>query len=274
VAAVVGAFDRLRLEQVLGNLIANAIKYGAGQPIEVTVESDGEQARVHVEDHGIGIPPEKLDVIFERFERAASARSYGGLGLGLYIARQIVDAHRGSINVRSKLSRGSVFTLTLPLKWTGANRTDADRSVEVRLNGDLVPRAESRTVLLVEDDLDVREAICDLLESHGYRVASACNGQEALECLRGGWGPPDVILLDLMMPVMNGWQFRSEQQKSPEWSSIPVVLVSGDSNAGANASAINAVGFLKKPPTAEDLLGLVDRVCTEADSRLRSAAQD
>lgn len=96
-------------------LAANALKYGAGKPIEITVDGDQQRARLQVRDHGIGIEPEKLPRIFERFERAVSPRAYGGLGLGLYITRQILDAHEGTVTVTSEPEVGSVFTVELPI---------------------------------------------------------------------------------------------------------------------------------------------------------------
>jgi PAS domain S-box-containing protein len=112
--SAMGEWDRLRMEQVIGNLIANAVKYGPGQRIEVRIEVCSESARVLVRDHGIGVRPEDARRIFGRFERAVSSTHYGGLGLGLYISEQIVDAHGGTIDVRSEPGQGSVFTVTLP----------------------------------------------------------------------------------------------------------------------------------------------------------------
>jgi signal transduction histidine kinase len=113
---VPGLWDHLRIEQVISNLVSNAIKYGEGRPVRITVSRDplrGE-ARLAVEDQGIGIAPEDQQRLFNIFERAANARSRGGLGLGLYIARQIVEAHDGRISVESAPGRGSRFTITLP----------------------------------------------------------------------------------------------------------------------------------------------------------------
>jgi PAS domain S-box-containing protein len=106
--------DRTRLEQVVTNLLSNAVKYGAGKPIEIMVEADDDHVRLMVRDHGIGIEAEHLERIFVRFERAVSSRNYGGLGLGLYIARQIVESLGGSIHVSSELGVGSTFMVVLP----------------------------------------------------------------------------------------------------------------------------------------------------------------
>jgi PAS domain S-box-containing protein len=109
-----GRWDRLRVEQVMMNFLSNALKYAPGTPIEVTLSRDDKTAVVEVRDHGPGLPPEDLDRVFGRFERASDP-GLGGLGLGLYITRQIAEAHGGSVTVRNETSGGACFTLRLPL---------------------------------------------------------------------------------------------------------------------------------------------------------------
>jgi PAS domain S-box-containing protein len=121
-APVPGTWDPARIEQVLTNLLTNAMKYGRGQPITITVARAGAQARLVMRDEGIGIAPEHLERIFGRFERAVAPGKYGGMGLGLYIVRQIVEAHGGAISVVSAPGQGATFTMTLPL--TPASPTD------------------------------------------------------------------------------------------------------------------------------------------------------
>jgi predicted ATPase/signal transduction histidine kinase len=111
---VVGRWDRPRIDRVVTNLLSNAIKFGAGRPIEVIVERRGDTARLVVRDHGMGIEPEEIDRIFGRFERAVSARNYGGLGLGLYICRRLVEEHGGSIRCESRPDAGATFVVDLP----------------------------------------------------------------------------------------------------------------------------------------------------------------
>jgi signal transduction histidine kinase len=111
---LVGWWDRSRLEQVVVNLLSNALKYGAGRPIHVRWESTPERAQLVVRDEGIGIAPEALERIFQRFERAVSERHYGGLGLGLYISRQVVEALGGNIRAESTPGQGATFTVELP----------------------------------------------------------------------------------------------------------------------------------------------------------------
>lgn len=115
VEPLIGRWDRARLEQVITNLVTNAIKYGAGAPINVHLERHGERARLEIRDRGIGIAAHEQERIFDRFERAVSAKHYGGLGLGLYIVRRIVDAHGGRIAVDSPPGSGAVFVVELPL---------------------------------------------------------------------------------------------------------------------------------------------------------------
>ena len=110
---VTGEWDRLRLDQVLTNLVSNAVKFGRGSAIEISVEARDAVARVHVRDHGIGVPPEDRERIFERFERAVSEQSFGGLGLGLWIARQMIQAHGGRIGVDSPEGGGADFFFEL-----------------------------------------------------------------------------------------------------------------------------------------------------------------
>ncbi|MBN1206716.1 MAG: CHASE domain-containing protein [Myxococcaceae bacterium] len=112
--AVPGSSDRMRLEQIVENLLTNAIKYGAGKPIQVRLEARSERVTLTVKDQGIGIAPEDQARIFERFERAVSGRNYGGLGLGLYITRTIVEALGGTLRVQSQLDQGACFTVELP----------------------------------------------------------------------------------------------------------------------------------------------------------------
>jgi signal transduction histidine kinase len=116
---VEGVWDRLRIEAVIGNLLSNALKFGRGMPVEITVTTDDGQAVVRVTDHGIGIDPADRSRLFRRFERALAARDYGGFGLGLWICRTVVEASGGTIDVESELEHGSTFTVRLPSGGAG-----------------------------------------------------------------------------------------------------------------------------------------------------------
>jgi CheY-like chemotaxis protein len=118
--------------------------------------------------------------------------------------------------------------------------------------------AADRPVMLVEDDSDIRAMISQLLELEGYQVLATSNGIDALEMLRGGQRP-FLILLDLMMPVMNGWQFRAEQARDETIAGIPVVVMSGDGRAAEKTEQVRAAAFLKKPIDLDLLLATVER---------------
>jgi CheY-like chemotaxis protein len=123
-----------------------------------------------------------------------------------------------------------------------------------------LPPATNR-VLLVEDDLDIRETIGEVLEEEGYAVTLASSGLEALEHLRRSERLPSAILLDLMMPLMNGWQFRDEQKRNPDWASIPLVVTSAHVSTQDAARAMGAQGFLRKPLNIDELLSLLATLC-------------
>ena len=120
-----------------------------------------------------------------------------------------------------------------------------------------------RRILIVEDDLDIRDVLTQVLEFEGYQVSAVGNGREALDYLKNS-PRPGLILLDLMMPVMDGWQFRAQQQQDPELNSIPVVILSADGNVYQKAATIRAAGYLKKPVELETLLETVGRHCVSA----------
>jgi signal transduction histidine kinase len=107
--------DRARIEQVIANLVSNALKYGQHKPISIKIEKESNRVRILVIDQGMGIAPENHKSIFNRFQRAVPASEISGLGLGLYIGRLIVEAHKGSLTVKSELGLGSTFIVTLPV---------------------------------------------------------------------------------------------------------------------------------------------------------------
>jgi signal transduction histidine kinase len=139
--------DRFRIEQVVTNLMTNAAKYGAGSAVEVRASPSAAGATISVTDHGMGIAPEKQPRIFDRFERAISHNNISGLGLGLYITRQIVEAHQGTVNVRSVPGEGSTFTVEL-VKAPAAASQALSRSM-LKLSGDLVESIPYQAALAI-----------------------------------------------------------------------------------------------------------------------------
>src|SRR3954471_4273683 len=123
------------------------------------------------------------------------------------------------------------------------------------------PRSCDRIVMIVEDDRDVRETIADILTDNSYQPILASNGAEALAELRAAAAKPCVILLDIMMPVMNGWEFRARQRTEADLSEIPVVVISAHADASWAASEMEAAGFLRKPVKLESLLESISRFC-------------
>lgn len=123
-----------------------------------------------------------------------------------------------------------------------------------------VEQKMSAHILVVEDDRDIRESVVEVLEEEGHVVTSAGDGREALELLQRASPAPDLILLDLMMPVMSGYQFREEQLKLPAFAAIPVLIVTADVNARAKVESLKAAGFVQKPLKIQPLLDLIDQL--------------
>jgi signal transduction histidine kinase len=120
-APVKGFWDRSKMEQVFTNLLTNALKYGKNSPVEVEIGSHHGKAFISVKDYGMGILPEDQKRIFDRFERAISANSVSGFGLGLFIVRKIIEFHQGTVRVQSEIGKGSTFTVEIPLRVEGAS---------------------------------------------------------------------------------------------------------------------------------------------------------
>lgn len=236
--------DRERLEQVMVNLVANAIKYTPqGGQIRVAVERLEKEARISVQDPGIGIPTEEQARLFQRFFRAANAttRNYSGLGIGLYVSHEIVHRHGGRFEVQSEMGEGSTFTFYLPL---------SPRSVAA-------PDAQQR-LLLVDDDPEILEATGQVLREWGYAVDAAADGQTALELARKA--RPDLALIDLMMPSMDGWTLIQRLRDEGLVRDVPVVVFSADRELRDGGRKLQVDGALRKPFELEELQDMVERL--------------
>jgi PAS domain S-box-containing protein len=214
--------DPTRLEQVIANLLHNAAKYtDPGGHITLTLSSDGDEALVEVRDNGIGLTPEARDRVFEMFMQVdrSLARSQGGLGIGLTLARTLVEMHGGSITVASEgAGTGSVFTVRLPLLKT---TVPAPNGVAAS-NGTTTTPARRR-VLVVEDNIDSAQTLATLLTLHGHEVQTAYEGLAALAAAETFH--PDVVLLDIGLPGMDGYEVARElRRRNPTGRTILVAL--------------------------------------------------
>ncbi len=243
--AVRGKWDRLALERVVSQLLSNAMKYGAGRPIEISVGGDAQTASMSVRDHGIGIPEDQREHLFERFARFAPLHNYGGFGVGLWLVRRVVEAHAGEISLAQSSEEGARFDITLP------------RGAEHAL-----PKKEEKpmsqapaSVLLVDDDDDIREILEMSLSGAGYKVRSAANGREALDAIESE--VPDVVLLDMMMPVMSGPEFLARVRADERFRTMPVLVVTAWPGEGATLKG--AQGVLAKPVDLSELVRTIDR---------------
>jgi len=256
--------DPKRILQVLNNLIGNAIKFtDPGGSIHVRVEPRADEVRFSVTDSGPGIPEADLPHIFDRFTMASKG-ARPGTGLGLSIAKGIVEAHGGRIWAESQVGVGSTFYFTLPLVAPAGNPnalgSAAGRGMSrVEPGGPIQQNLLKKVVLVVDDDVDCRKLVAAVLEHQGYDVVPLQNGGEALEYLRHAPRHPSCILLDLVMPVVDGWMFLRERNSNPELETIPVIVLSGQPDVEEQVIAAHA-SYLQKPLSPEHLTEVMHQV--------------
>jgi signal transduction histidine kinase/CheY-like chemotaxis protein len=247
--------DIARLAQVLANLVTNAAKYTDPRGrIRLTATRDGEEAVVKVRDTGRGIAPTLLPHIFEMFvqEQQNLVRPQGGLGLGLAIVRSIVQLHGGAVSASSEgLGMGSEFTVRLPLAVVTPIRSVASTS-PVDDGAHVQP-----VVLLVDDNEDAAELLADLLRSRGCVVHVARDSAEALH--KAAEVVPDIALLDIGLPVMDGYELARRLRELPTWSRVRLVALTGYGQDNDRKRSIDA-GFqvhLVKPIDAATVAQVV-----------------
>ncbi len=227
--------DPNRLKQVISNLLSNAIKFSPeGGRVAVSIQVWDDTVQVAVSDEGIGIPTEALPHIFEKFFRVDSSdrREIKGTGLGLAICKEIVEAHGGSIWAESQVGTGTTVTFSLPLVIT-------------------------KRILVVDDEEDIREMFRRLL-GENYKVLTAADGQEGLSLMEKEL--PDLVILDIAMPVMNGYQFLEKMKGTRRTKDIPVIAISGVDTDIDRLNELGADEFLSKPFSTTVLLDTMQRL--------------
>lgn len=282
--------DRLLWEKVVFNLVSNAIKYTLAGSVTVRVRADGDGARLDVADTGIGIPPQALGRVFERFYRVegAAGRSIEGSGIGLALVAELVRMHGGTVSAASEPGRGSTFSVRLPFGKAHLPAAQVDEAGEesaspARLDGwldeidawlgeeplpEAAPPAAAGSapaapvsaprgrILLVDDNADMRAYLAGLL-GRDHEVRTAADGLQALA--RVAQQVPDLVLTDVMMPRMDGFALLRHLRSAPATAALPVVMLSAHAGDEARLQALEAGAddFMVKPFHARELLARV-----------------
>ncbi|MEW6108586.1 MAG: response regulator [Nitrospirota bacterium] len=257
--------DRVKIKQILYNLISNAIKFTPeGGKVGIRVEQEGDsetysiwdQSKIaflkfSVWDTGVGIGPGDKDRIFDEFEQVDTtlSREYGGAGLGLALSKKLVELHGGNITVESRLGEGSTFAFTIPV----TSPVEAVKTEEPEAIGLNFPwmKEEAPLILVVEDDTSTAELLTLHLTQAGYKVAHAFNGEEAIEKAKNM--KPFAITLDVMLPKKDGWEVLQTLKSDSQTSEIPVIIHSIVDNKDL-AFALGATDYLLKPLDKDALL--------------------
>jgi signal transduction histidine kinase len=269
------AADENRMQQILYNLIGNAIKFTEKGEVSVYAEIRGNMAAVSVSDTGIGIAEDKFERIFESFEQAdgATTREYGGTGLGLSITKKMVELHGGSVSLKSRLGEGSEFTFTVPLADESIKDVPGEApkiiDIEAFAPGDKESSTEKRTeenpeekdvrrILVVDDEPVNIQVLNNILIMRDYSVTSVYNGIDALEMIESG-KEFDLVLLDIMMPKMSGYEVCRRIREQYSLFNLPVIMLTAKNQiqdvvlgfqSGAN-------DYIQKPFDKEELLARI-----------------
>ncbi len=251
--------DTVRLVQVLGNLINNACKFSEpDNQIDLRAELDGDEVVIRIRDHGIGIAADQMSRLFRLFSQIPAASGQGaGLGIGLALSRSLIDLHGGRIDVFSAgLNQGSEFSVRLPLA-PDAVATQADD--EPAVGAAVAPALPDKSlrILVVDDNEDAAVSLTMLLEQEGFQAEAAFDGEQALEQLAAS--APDVMLLDLGMPGMDGYEVAKRVRASAAGQAIRLIALTGWGQAADKARTRQAQfdGHLVKPVGLDELKAML-----------------
>ena len=255
--------DPVRVQQIVANLLANAAKFTPqGRKVALILDVDGLDAVLHVADEGVGIPPEMLERIFDPFVQSEGARERGGLGLGLPLVRQLVNLHEGNVKAESDGSgKGCRFTVRLPIHSTATN--PRPQTVDpLKPQQQHAPSAEeavprSRRVLVVDDNTEFRETLGRLLKRWGHETQGCGTGAQALD--RALSFRPDIVLIDLNLPDVDGFSVAECLCAHPELTGLHLVAMSGfgEEHDRVHAAQSGFHDFVLKPVDPAFLRSLV-----------------
>lgn len=247
--------DRGRFRQIMYNLLSNAIKYTPDEgTIRVEATGNGSEVRVAVIDTGIGIDTADQQRVFEEFRQVGDPRTREpGTGLGLALTRRLVEAHGGTVELESALGMGSRFTVALPVGDLVGDRAEQGTD-DVAVAG---PARASLNIILVEDDPSAVRLLREYLRTTGYVLRVASDGEMALEMARAQ--RPDAVLLDVLLPGLDGWEVLRRLKADPDLGDVPVVIVTVVDEREVGL-ALGAVDYLLKPVKRERLLACLARV--------------
>jgi PAS domain S-box-containing protein len=256
--------DHQRLKQVLLNLLTNGVKYtGEGGAVMVTCQIVEEKVRLAVHDTGIGIAPDKLARVFTPFDRLGAEKSgIEGTGLGLALSQRLVHAMRGKIGVDSIIGQGSIFWLEFGRTESPSNALAKEKTVSSRRSRP--KNVKQRSVLYIEDNLSNLTLVEQLLrEDGGIHLLTAMQGRIGLDLARQH--SPDLILLDLHLPDMPGWEVLDALQSNEATRNIPTVVVSADATAGQLKRLLDAGArnYITKPIDVTQFYRVMDQTVTK-----------
>jgi signal transduction histidine kinase/DNA-binding response OmpR family regulator len=268
--------DSNKLEKIITNLLSNALKHTSTNghiflQIKKIYQQEKVMLQIRLQDEGNGIPAKDLPFIFDRFYQSDHNKTSGaGTGIGLSLVSELTTLLDGTIEVSSTLGTGSTFVLQLPFVHSPTILSTIVAEEEVGLvPSDLPSPPTNATLLIVEDNTDMINFLLDLLQAT-YTVHTAANGQIALDWLQQTNQLPDLILSDVMMPVLDGIELLSAVKKEKEWFNIPVILLTARANEQdkINALRIGVDDYLKKPFSSQELLARVANLIDNYHQRL------